>query len=91
MGTVVPIYCEGGVSETERPSDAEIDVVRLSKVMLFCAEGLLAVTFPENKTPVIIWKRFPRRQINTMGENVVIDRTTVFVVIFTLSKFPKED
>ena len=29
MGTVVPIYCEGGVSEAERPSDAEIDFVRL--------------------------------------------------------------
>jgi len=28
MGTVVPIYCEGGVSETERSSDAEIDFVR---------------------------------------------------------------
>jgi hypothetical protein len=28
MGTVVPIYCEGCVSETERFSDAEIDFVR---------------------------------------------------------------
>jgi len=91
MGKVVPIYCESGVSETERPSDAEIDFIRLSKAMLFYAKGLLAVIFPENKTPVIIWKRFPRRKINPMGENVVIDRTTVFVVIFTLSKFPKED
>jgi hypothetical protein len=28
MGTVVPIYCEDGVSETERSSDDEIDFVR---------------------------------------------------------------
>ena len=25
---IQPIYCEGGISETELPSDAEIDFVR---------------------------------------------------------------